>query len=216
MYRTVFSKNRLFLILFAVLLSCNAKNEVLPYYNTPDFTPLFIRNPKMVQDSITHRIGNFSFTDQDGKAISQSDIEGKIHIANFIFTSCGSICPVMTQNLKKASSYFMQDSNIVWLSFNVTPWIDSVPVLKAFKQHNDITNPNWHFLTGSKAAIYHLARTSYFAEEDLGFTKDSTEFLHTEHILLIDKTKRIRGIYNGTLKLDIEQLITDIKILSKE
>jgi len=216
MYRTVFSKNRLFLILFAVLLSCNAKNEVLPYYNTPDFTPLFIRNPKMVQDSITHRIGNFSFTDQDGKTISQSDIEGKIHIANFIFTSCGSICPLMTQNLKKASSYFMQDSNIVWLSFSVTPWIDSVPVLKAFKQHNHIANPNWHFLTGSKAAIYHLARTAYFAEEDLGFTKDSTEFLHTEHILLIDKTKRIRGIYNGTLKLDIEQLITDIKILSKE
>lgn len=216
MYRTVFSKNRLSLILFAVLLSCNAKNEVLPYYNTPDFTPLFIQNPKVIQDSITHRIGNFSFTDQDGKTISQSDIEGKIHIANFIFTSCGSICPVMTQNLKKASSYFMQDSNIVWLSFSVTPWIDSVSVLKAFKQHNDITNPNWHFLTGSKAAIYHLARTSYFAEEDLGFTKDSTEFLHTEHVLLIDKTKRIRGIYNGTLKLDIEQLITDIKILSKE
>jgi len=104
----------------------------------------------------------------------------------------------------------------VFLSFSVTPWIDSVPILRGYKQHNDITNPNWHFLTGSREKIYQLARTSYFAEEDLGFTKDSTEFLHTEHILLIDKTRRIRGIYNGTLKLDIEHLITDIETLSKE
>ncbi len=122
----------------------------------------------------------------------------------------------MTQNLKKASEYFEKDSAVVFLSFSVTPWIDDVPTLKTYKAHNDITNPNWHFLTGGQGEIYRLARTSYFAEEDLGFTKDSTEFLHTEHILLIDKTKRIRGIYNGTLKLDIEHLIKDIETLSEE
>lgn len=190
--------------------------EQLPYYNTPDFTPVFIENPKNATDSISHQIADFAFTDQDGQTISEKDIEGKVHVANFIFTSCGSICPIMTQNLKKAGARYENDSNVVFLSFSVTPWMDSVPQLKAYQQNNDITNPNWHFLTGSKEKIYHLARTSYFAEEDLGFTKDSTEFLHTEHVLLVDKTKRIRGIYNGTLKLDIDQLMADIETLSKE
>lgn len=216
MFRTVSLISSFLLWIVVVLSSCNSNNAVLPYYNTPDFTPLFVNDPKIVRDSITHIIGDFSFTDQDGITITQRDIEGKIHIANFIFTSCGSICPVMTKHLKKLDDIYKQDSNILILSYTVTPWIDSVPVLKSFKQHHDITNPNWHFLTGSKTDIYQLARTSYFAEEDLGFTKDSTEFLHTEHILLVDKTKRIRGIYNGTLRLDIEQLIKDIKLLSKE
>lgn len=106
--------------------------------------------------------------------------------------------------------------NLVFLSFSVTPWIDNPNKLKKYKQDNEIKNPNWHFLTGTKGAIYKLARQSYFAEEDIGFSKDSTEFLHTEHFILVDKTKRIRGIYNGTLALEMQQLIDDIKILEIE
>ena len=102
------------------------------------------------------------------------------------------------------------------LSFSVTPWIDNVKRMHDFALKNQITSPNWHLLTGNKSQIYTLARRSYFAEEDLGFTKDSTNFLHTEHILLIDKTKRIRGIYNGTLQLEAEQLVKDIRMLMKE
>lgn len=88
--------------------------------------------------------------------------------------------------------------------------------MEIYADENEITSPNWHLLTGKKSEIYTLARQSYFAEEDLGFTKDSTEFLHTEHILLIDRSKRIRGIYNGTLQLEIEQMITDIGQLLNE
>lgn len=216
MCRTVFFKNSIFFLVCLGTISCVTKQDPLPYYNTPDFTPIFITHPENLSDSITHRIGNFSFTNQDGKNISEKKIEGKIHIANFIFTTCGSICPAMTQNLKKAGDYFENNSNVVFLSFSVTPWIDDVPKLKAYKESNGIKNPNWHFLTGRTSEIYHLARTSYFAEEDLGFTKDSTEFLHTEHILLVDKTRRIRGIYNGTLRLDIEHLIADIENLLQE
>jgi protein SCO1/2 len=218
MYRIVFSKNKLLLSLLAILVySCSRnKSEALPYYNTPDFTPIFIQNTTDIADSISHQIGNFSFTDQDGKIITHKNIEGKIHVANFVFTSCGSICPKMTSNLKSAGDFFKTDSNVIFLSYSVTPWIDSIPTLKRYKSHNLINNENWHFLTGSQSAIYSLARTSYFAEEDLGFTKDSTEFLHTEHILLVDKSKRIRGIYNGTLKLDIVQLIGDIETLERE
>lgn len=199
-----------------VLISCNRTKVQLPYYNTPDFTPVFIQNRQLISDSIPHTISDFSFTNQEGKTITGKDVEGKIHIADFIFTSCGSICPTLTHNLKKVSEYFKNDSTVCILSFSVTPWIDTVPKLKAYKEKNGITNKQWHFLTGNQSEIYRLARTSYFAEEDLGFTKDSTAFLHTEHILLIDKTKRIRGIYNGTLQLDIDQLIQDIQTLSKE
>jgi protein SCO1 len=89
-------------------------------------------------------------------------------------------------------------------------------VLNLYKKGNDITNKNWHFLTGNKADIYQLARQSYFAEEEIGYNKDSTEFLHTEHFILVDKKKRIRGIYNGTLALEMQQLITDIRVLRDE
>jgi protein SCO1/2 len=106
--------------------------------------------------------------------------------------------------------------DLVFLSFSVTPWIDKPSILKKYKIKNGIQHPNWHFLTGSKGAIYKLARQSYFAEEDIGFSKDSSEFLHTEHFLLIDKNKRIRGIYNGTLSLEMQNLIADIKTLQAQ
>ena len=102
------------------------------------------------------------------------------------------------------------------LSFSVTPWIDSVQKLKSYVKDKDIKMKNWYFLTGEKSKIYELARKSYFAEKDIGFTKDSTDFLHTEHFLLVDKTLRIRGIYNGTLSLEMQHLIEDIKLLKNQ
>ena len=188
----------------------------LPYYNTPDFTPVFLPAGADVKKQITHIIPAFNMTDQYGHSITQNDVAGKIHVANFIFTRCGSICPIMTKHMKLIDSAFAQNPNVVLLSYSVTPWIDSVQRLHAFAADNKITSPNWHLLTGSQREIYALARQSYFAEEDLGFTKDSTEFLHTEHMLLVDKTGRIRGIYNGTLQLEAEQLIADIGTLLKE
>ena len=214
MYRIVF------LLLNSVLLfSCSEKKDKvirLPYYNEPDFTPVFIKNSKEVNEKITHTIANFSFLNQDNNVITQKDFEGKIHVANFIFTSCGSICPVMTRNFKLVSDSLKDDPNLVLLSYSVTPWIDSPAVLKRYKERNKIDNPNWYFLTGNKNEIYKLARQSYFAEEDIGFSKDSSEFLHTEHFILVDKTKRIRGIYNGTLALEMQKIIEDIKTLEAE
>jgi protein SCO1/2 len=194
----------------------NAPKETLPFYNTPNFSPLFISDSKAVAKEVPHQIADFSFKNQNDETITQSTIEGKIHVADFFFSSCGSICPIMTNNMKKIDSIYKGDKNVVLLSYSVTPWLDSVNILKKYAERYQITNPNWHLLTGSKSEIYKLARQSYFAEEDLGFTKDSTNFLHTEHFLLIDKGKRIRGIYNGTLELEIMQLIKDIKVLKDE
>ena len=213
MYRIVF------LLLSSLLVSCLDKKMeaiALPYYNEPDFTPIFLTDTSEVKYKINHTITDFSFRDQDSILISQKNIEGKIHIANFIFTTCGSICPKMTTNLKIVNDSLKNHSDIVLLSYSVTPWIDTPSVLKKYKARNDITNPNWHFLTGSKNDIYSLARKSYFAEEDIGFSKDSSEFLHTEHFILVDKTKRIRGIYNGTLELEMQQMLDDIKNLENE
>lgn len=200
-------------------MSCNEQKLAttdLPYYNEPTFTPIFETNPDSITQKITHTIADFSFLNEDSTLINQQAIEGKIHVANFIFTSCGSICPKMTANLKLVNDSLLKIPNLVLLSYSVTPWIDSPSKLKMYKERNAIENPNWHFLTGKKEDIYTLARQSYFAEEDIGFSKDSSEFLHTEHFILVDKTKRIRGIYNGTLRLEMQQLMADIKVLDLE
>jgi protein SCO1/2 len=219
MLRTVFLK----ISLYSVCLigwSCTnnqAKVQPLPYYNTPDFTPVFLANQTEVKSSETHYIPAFDFTNQYGERITHQFVQGKIHVASFIFTRCGSICPKMIHNLKQVAQAFEKDASTVLLSYSVTPWIDSVPRLKFFTEENKIGRSyNWHFLTGDKATIYTLARKGYFAEEDLGFTKDSIEFLHTEHVLLVDQQSRIRGIYNGTLQLEIEQLIKDIQLLKQQ
>jgi len=209
-----------FLLLSSFLIfSCNEKSKDtidMPYYNSPDFEPFFIKNKSKVSKKITHKIDSFSFLNQDSISVTQFVFENKIHVANFIFTSCGSICPIMTSNFKIVGDKFKTDTTIVMLSYSVTPWIDKPYVLKKYMKKNGITNTNWHFLTGDRASIYKLARQSYFAEENIGFSKDSTEFLHTEHVILVDKAKRIRGIYNGTLRLEMQHLVEDIKSLQSE
>jgi protein SCO1/2 len=188
----------------------------LPYYNTADFTPLFLTSDKQVSSEVKHKLGAFKFVNQDGDTVTEKSIEGKIHVANFIFTSCGNICPVMTEQMERIGRAFQNDTSVVIISYSVTPWIDTPEVLKKYKKDKGIKKSNWYFLTGDKSEIYSLARTSYFAEESLGFTKDNSQFLHTEHFVLVDGSKRIRGIYNGTLQLEAEQLIKDIRTLKNE
>jgi protein SCO1/2 len=216
MLRTVFLKNS-YQAAILLALGCHQPPQAgkLPYYNTPDFTPQFV-STKEVAQKISHTIDPFSMTDQDGVTITEKAITGKIHVADFIFTSCASICPVMTENMAKLAKGFQYDTSVVLLSFSVTPWIDTPEKLRKYKAVRGIPKKDWHFLTGDKANIYSLARTSYFAEEDIGFSKDSSQFLHTEHFILVDASKRIRGIYNGTLPLEIEKLAEDIRALQQE
>ena len=122
----------------------------------------------------------------------------------------------MTNNLKTLAEAYQNETRFSMLSFSVTPWMDSIPILRSFAKNYGINAKNWHLLTGEKSEIYRLARRSYFAEKNMGFTKDSTEFLHTEHILLVDSDLRLRGVYNATLKTDILQLKKDVAILLNE
>ncbi|GAB3046582.1 SCO family protein [Spirosoma pulveris] len=191
-------------------------SDDVPYYNTPDFTPVWLTNSGDVDKQITHRIANFSLRDQTNTIVTQQTMANKIYVANFFFTSCPTICPKMTNLLRAVQDTFRQEPAVALLSFSVTPWLDSVPRLRKYAAEKGVIADKWHLLTGSRNDIYSLARRSYFAEEAIGFTKDSTEFLHTEHIILVDRNRRIRGVYNGTLPLDIDKLITDIKSLLQE
>lgn len=211
MYRIVFSS-----FLALVLWSCSQGTTPLPYYNTPDFMPLFIDHPDLVEKQIKHSIVEFEATNQHDQKITLDDLKGKVHVANFMFTRCTSICPIMTNHLKSLASVYQNEPRFSILSFSVTPWMDSVPALRSFAESYGIKAKNWHLLTGEKSEIYRLARRSYFAEKDLGFTKDSTEFLHTEHLVLVDTKRRLRGIYNATLKPDILQLQQDVTQLLNE
>lgn len=202
----------LFILPFISGCSGNKISE-LPYYDTPDFTPLWISNNDAER---MHKISDFRFTDQDGKPVSGDVLRGKIHVANFFFTTCPGICPAMTKNLMKIQKEFSNSDDIKLVSYSVMPWIDSTVLLKNYEKTFEIKNGMWYLLTGSTSDIYELARKSYFAEEKAGYNSDSTEFLHTEHVLLVDKNGHLRGIYNGTLPLDAERMIEDIKILKKE
>jgi len=208
MSKTVFYK---FILLGVLFVGCS-QPESLPFYNSSDFKPLFL-STRNAEKEVPHTITSFAFKNQLNQIIGTKDVLGKVHIANFMFTQCGSICPTMTNNLKRLEEQFMEQKDVVMLSYSVTPWIDSVPKLKSYTLDYEITKKEWHFLTGKTSDIYTLARKSYFAEEDLGFTKDSTDFLHTEHVLLVDQDLKIRGVYNGTLSLEITQLGKDIELL---
>jgi protein SCO1/2 len=210
--------NRYFYGLVLLLASCQAADKKtfvseLPYYNTPDFMPHWISS-----DSLKgyHQVPSFSLVNQSGDTISNSSLAGKIYVANFFFTTCGSICPRMTANLQQVSHAFAGENSVFLLSHTVTPEIDSVPRLRAYMEHMKIDGTRWWLLTGNKDSIYRLARQGYFADEVTGYNKDSREFLHTENCVLVDVNGHIRGVYNATLELEMEKLIRHIRILKKE
>jgi protein SCO1/2 len=202
-------------LLIVLLFSCKNKSIIkLPYFNQPDFTPVWL-NKKDAAYKTLHTIPSFSFTDQHGKVISRKTTDGKIYIANFFFTRCENICPRMMGNLKKAAEAFAKDTNVVIISHSVTPLYDSPLILNKYAAEKNITNPNWHLVTGNRDEIYHIARQGYFADNVSGSSINS-QFLHTENLILVDKNRHIRGVYNGTLEFEVANLIRHIKLLEEE
>lgn len=205
-------------ILLLSILACGSasveEGTALPFYNSADFTPEWISKDQTEYAQI-HRIADFSFKNQEGQLISNQALMGKIYVADFFFTSCPSICPKMTSNLTRVQEEFRGDTDVQLLSYSVMPWVDSVSVLKSYAEIKGIDIRQWNLLTGAQEDIYDLARTSYFAEREIGIDKNSDEFLHTENFILVDGKGRIRGVYNGTLPVEVTRLITDIKTLKK-
>ena len=134
-------------------------------------------------------------------------------LQTFFFTSCPSICPKITSNLKIIEKNFINQNNFKIISHSVTPWIDTPETLKSYEKNYNINGRMWNLVTGEKKLIYDLARNSYFAEENFGLINDENDFIHTELVFLIDKKSYIRGVYNGTLKIEMKRLIEDISLL---
>ncbi len=210
-------KNRGIVLLLMILGACNQKpnKDAMPFINKPDFTPEWIDKDNPSFDSI-HHIPAFSFTDQDGNSVTEKTVWGKIYVANFIFTKCASICPKMTANMGILQEAFKNDNDILLLSHSVTPDMDSVPVLKKYAKAKGVISGKWYLLTGKQNDIYRLAKKEYFAGDVIGYYQTGNEFLHTENFILLDKHRRIRGVYNGTLQLEMERLIEDINMLKEE
>lgn len=214
-YRLFFG---VFIVFSAIILSL-FYSALKPKKTLPIFNPADV-NPELVDSTVQykskyHTIADFSFINQNGKTITQKDYEGKIYVADFFFTTCGSICPKMTTNLSDIQKAFANNPKVKLLSFTVFPETDSVPVLKAYAKKHDVDDNKWNLVTGDKKEIYTMARKSYLAVK-LGKPSELYDMVHTENFVLVDTKKRVRGFYDGTNKEDMKRLIEDITFLSNK
>jgi protein SCO1 len=159
----------------------------------------------------------FSFKRHDGKTISENDVKGKVYVTEFFFTTCPGICPKMNTNMRAVYNKFKNENNFLILSHTVDPDNDSVPRLKVYADSLGADVKNWWFLTESKDKLYKAARESYILDDPKNNLLDiKDQFLHTQFFALVDKNTRVRGIYDGLKKTDMEKLYTDIADLLKE
>ncbi len=188
-----------------------------PKVTLPIFSPNMVSS-ELVEDSIHHvkkyhKISNFSLTNQNGETVTEENYNNKIYVADFFFTTCPSICPIMTENM-----FYIQEKtinkDILLVSYSVTPEIDSVAQLKKYAIEKGVDDSRWNLLTGEKKDIYELARKSYLVAKNNG-DGGKYDMIHTENFVLIDKEKRIRGFYDGTNKEEMDKLLNDIQILEK-
>jgi protein SCO1 len=211
-FRKFFGALLVFSIVTITLFYTALKPEKsLPIYNPSDV------NPELVDSTIQyiskyHTIADFSFVNQNGKTITQKDYEGKVYVADFFFTTCGSICPKMTTNLVEVQKAILHNPKVMLLSHTVFPETDSVAVLKAYALKNGVVDSKWNLVTGDKKEIYTMARKSYLAVK-LGRPEELYDMVHTENFVLVDQKKRVRGFYDGTKKEDMQRLIADINYL---
>jgi len=212
--------------LFASIMLIISLSAIFMFYNvlTPE-KKLPIYQPNMVKFQLVdstiqhikrfHKIGKFSLLNQNNEIITNETYDGKIYIADFFFTTCPGICPIMKENMIVLQDEFINDDDILLLSHTVTPEIDSVPVLKKYSQEQGVLDSKWNMVTGDKKQIYELARKSYLVAEDIE-SPIQYDMIHTENFVLVDSKRRIRGFYDGTDSNVMKDLINDVKILKKE
>ena len=219
--RSYFAKYRFFIIVLFCLCSVIIflfYNALQPQKVLPIYQPSMV-NPELVDSTLQyvrkyHTVADFSLINQNGQTVTQADYANKIYIADFFFTTCPSICPIMTKNMAQIQSRIKEDREVMLLSHSVTPDIDSVAQLKKYAIAKGVDDTKWNLVTGDKKQIYDLARKSYLAVKE-GGDGGSYDMIHTENFMLIDKKRRIRGYYNGTKQKDIDKLMEDLKILKQ-
>lgn len=219
--RNFFAKYRFFGIVFSLLSAIIIYfiyDALNPEQRLPVYQPNMV-NPELVDSTLHdtkkyHTIADFNLVNQNGRTITQEEYQGKIYIADFFFTTCPSICPIMTKNMAEIQGTILDDDDVKLLSHSVTPNIDSVAQLKKYATEKGVIDAKWNLVTGDKKQIYALARKSYLAVKTDG-DGGPYDMIHTENFILVDKEKRIRGFYDGTNKKEVEKLLADLAILKR-
>ena len=194
-----------YLIFFGVLFAV--------FYGVMMYTTDFAKVKLPVLNTVQH----FSFLKQDSTMVSEQQTQGKVYVAEYFFTSCRGICPKMNKNMKAIYERFKSDSNFLVISHTVNPETDSLPVMRHYADSMGANSKNWWFVTGSKEALYKAARESYMLDDPKNNSKNIDEqFLHTQFFTLVDRIGRVRGVYDGIKKDEVEQLIHDISELIAE
>ena len=168
-------------------------------------------------------VKDFTFTDQDGKQLTQRHLEGKVYVSEYFFTTCKGICPKMNANMKIIYDKYKSVPDFAIISHTSMPETDSVPLLKAYEQtllgtnSSKLTATNWFFVTGTKDSLYKMARESYLLDNEKNNSINvKDQFIHTQFFAVVDKEGRVRGVYDGLQKDELDKLSKDIASLLKE
>lgn len=203
-------KSRFFFVLLfvATLMGCGQKEAEtkLPVMGRKEITPT---------DTIYHTIADFEFINQDSAVVTQETFNDKIYVADFFFTSCPTICPVMKTQMLRVYEVIQDKPDVMILSHTIDPRHDTVAVLREFAEKLGVSSDKWHFVTGEKEDIYKIGQTSYMVSA----SEDPTEpggYIHSGAFILVDKERRVRGLYDGTKADQVDRLIRDIDRLRKE
>jgi protein SCO1/2 len=201
------------LIIVSIIYSVLKPVEVLPIFQPSNVSAALV-SPDIQHQKKYHTVGDFSLTNQNGKTITQATYDDKIYIADFFFTTCQTICPIMTENMALLQKELSSNSEVLLLSHTVMPDIDDVQQLKKYATEKGIDSSKWNLVTGTKEEIYTLARKQYLAAKEN--PDDPLGLVHTENFVLIDTKKRIRGFYDGTLEADMDRVLHDVSVLQNE
>ncbi len=200
-------------IIIAIIYSILIPKRILQVYE-PDMVSLELVDSTVQHVRKYHKIADFNLINQNGEVVTQADYKDKIYVADFFFTTCQTICPIMTDNLKTVQEKLKNDPEVLLLSHTVIPETDSVAQLKKYAIEKGIDDQKWNLVTGDKRHIYNLARKSYLVAKSDG-DGGPYDMIHTENFVLVDKKKRIRGFYDGTKPDEIDRLLEDIEVLKK-
>jgi protein SCO1/2 len=195
------------------------REEKLPVINPVDVHEELV-DPEILRRGYGHKVGSFSFKNQEGRVITESEVLNRVYVVEYFFTTCKSICPVMNKQMQRVHKAFSDEEDFRILSFTVNPEVDTVERMRIYaEEHGVVDDERWHFLTGRKEDLYSLARKSFFLlkpAEAQNLGDAGSDFIHTNNFVLVDREGRLRGYYDGTSEEEVGKLIKDIQILLEE
>ena len=192
-----------------------ATHSGLPFYRSKELTPEWV-SAQAAAGATMHRVPVFAFTNHRGERVTNRSLSGRVTLVHFFYASCGRVCPRAVSSIQRLLQSMPMDTAFQVLSYTVQPERDSVAALGMYARHHEITDARWQLLTGAWSDIEALATRGYFVNLRDGASYGTDDLAHTETLVLVDQDARIRGVYNATLALDMEQIGRDVKLLEHE